>query len=136
MSPHYQRDTLIGFILLIYSLVACSTVLAVGNYQPAVNSEDRYGPCNFILFLFAKMDSFILVVITIADHQQSLAIFTGFFLTLYSHPLLVPKPKAYEPTSSIFLILPNLVSYPQGDAACTQTIIVVDEEVAEFDEAI
>uniref|UniRef100_A0A1A9WL97 Uncharacterized protein n=1 Tax=Glossina brevipalpis TaxID=37001 RepID=A0A1A9WL97_9MUSC len=29
MSLHYQRDTLIGFILLIYSLVACSTVLAV-----------------------------------------------------------------------------------------------------------
>uniref|UniRef100_A0A1B0B4L6 Uncharacterized protein n=1 Tax=Glossina palpalis gambiensis TaxID=67801 RepID=A0A1B0B4L6_9MUSC len=62
MSPHYQRDTLIGFILLIYSLVACSTVLAV---------------------------------------EQSLAIFTGFFFfffTLYSHPLLVPNPKAYEAT--------------------------------------
>lgn len=37
---------------------------------------------------------------------------------------------------SMVVILCNKVSYSQGDAACTQTILIVDEEVAEFDEAI
>ncbi|XP_037890321.1 uncharacterized protein LOC119637932 isoform X6 [Glossina fuscipes] len=45
MSPHYQRDTLIGFILLIYSLVACSTVLAVDQVISEQEGKTVIVPC-------------------------------------------------------------------------------------------